>query len=228
MLKDFFRLILPMIAVLHFSSVGLAQNQPDLSGVWWLTARSNTFDMKEAPSMRPWAEVKFKETKHELDPLLSCFPPGVPRVWLQPRPFEIIQIPGRVLILYEGDHWVRQIWMNERHPDDPDPTWMGHSIGAWDGDTLVIDTIGLNDSPDTTWLDSEGRPHSEELHVIERIQRTAPDTLTIQVTINDTKTYTKPWSGEKVFKLRGDWKIMEDVNCIERLRLTPWSPEVEK
>jgi hypothetical protein len=128
-----------------------------------------------------------------------------------PRPFEIVQIPGRVLVLFEWDHWVRPIWTDGRgHPKDPDPTWMGHSIGRWDGDTLVVDTVGLNDK---TWIDSIGHPHSEDLHVIERYRRTKHDELEVAFTFDDPKAYTKPWTATVVFGLKPDWELSEMVNC---------------
>ena len=102
---------------------------------------------------------------------LRCLPPGVPRIMLKARPFEIVQTPNRILFVYEGGgHVWRQIWMDGRaHPKDPNPNWLGHSIGHWEGDTLVVDSVGFNDQ---TWLDDAGHPHTEQLHVIEKYTRT--------------------------------------------------------
>ena len=96
-----------------------------------------------------------------------CLPPGVPRIMLMARPFEIVQTPNRILFVYEGGaHVWRQVWMDGRaHPKDPNPNWLGHSIGHWEGDTLVVDSVGFNDR---TWLDDAGHPHTEQLHVIEK------------------------------------------------------------
>ncbi len=199
---------------------------PDLSGVWVVREQSDTFDMKVEPPMQPWAEAKFKALSgRELDPARSCFPYGVPRILLALRPFEIVQNPGRVLILFEQNHWVRQIHMDGREhpgPEDLFPTWMGHSIGEWDGDTLVVDTIGRNDK---TWLDHAGHPNTDALHVVERYRRVDQETLVVDVTIDDPKAYTKPWSGQKVFQLRSDWEVWEHVECEERLELTPWTEQ---
>ncbi|MCH8266019.1 MAG: hypothetical protein O7A06_06170 [Acidobacteria bacterium] len=199
---------------------------PDLSGVWVVRELSDTFDMKVEPPMQPWAEEKFKALSgRELDPIESCFPYGVPRIFLSRRPFEIVQNPGRVLILFEQDHWVRQIHMDGRKhpgPEDLFPTWMGHSIGHYDGDTLVVDTIGRNDK---TWLDNVGHPNTDALHVVEHFRRVDQNTLVIDVTIDDPKAYTKPWSGQKVFQLRSDWEVWEHVECEERLELTPWTEQ---
>ena len=104
----------------------------------------------------------------------------------------------------------------QEHPEDLFPNWMGHSIGRWDGDTLVVDTIGLNDK---TWLDSEAHPHSDALHVVERFRRVNQDTLTVEVEYEDPEVYTKPWTGELTFQLVPDGKILEWVTCDDRIHV---------
>ena len=122
---------------------------------------------------------------------------------------EIMQAPGRVVVVFEYDHFVRYINTDGRqHPADLSATWMGNAIGHWDGDTLVVDTIGFNDK---TWLDRVGHPHSDALHLIERFRRTDHDTLVDDITIDDSKAYTKPWTAQRVFKLKPKWEIMEFV-----------------
>ncbi len=200
----------------------------DLSGVWGRIGRetSRTFS-REEPPMTPWGEERFKaasagvvdghlDRRDEADPVLTqCAPPGLPRIFIiPPRPFEIIQIPGRVLMLFEWDHWVRQIWMDGReHPEDPDPSWMGHAVGWWEGDTLVVDTVGFNDK---TWLDQAGHPHSEQLHLVERWRRVDQEILEVQLMFDDPKTYTKPWAGKRLFDLKPTWEIQEEVFCEDR------------
>jgi hypothetical protein len=137
----------------------------------------------------------------------GCFPPGVPRIYLHPVPMEIIQIPGRVFLRFEFDHLLREIWTDGRgHPTDWNPTYMGHSIGKWKGDTFVVDTIGFNDK---TWLDRLGHRHSEDLHVVERFRRVDHNTLQDDITVEDPKTFTKPWNTHVIFALRPDWEILE-------------------
>jgi len=151
----------------------------------------------------------------ELDPGYNCIPPGTPRVFAIGRPFEIVQVPGRVFILYEWDHTVRRIYTDGRkHPEGYFPTFMGWSIGKWEGDTLVVDTVGLNDK---TWMDGIGTPHSDELRVTERIRRRDRDTLEIEFRFDDPKAFTKPWGGKKTFRLRPDWEVLEHTNCEDHL-----------
>ena len=205
----------------------------DLSGIWRRsrrppdkTRRYTIYELafaitNDKPPMTPWAEEKFKANKPNVgprsvsltesnDPIMQCAPPGVPRIYLiRGEPVEIANIPGRVLMLFEYDHFVRNIYTDGReHPKDLNPSWMGDSIGKWEGDTLVVDTAGFNDK---TWLDNDGHPHSEDLHVIERMRRVNHDTLTIDTTIEDPKAYTKPWGGHATYELKPDWTIGEMV-----------------
>ena len=128
------------------------------------------------------------------------------------QPLEIIQIPGRVIMFFEYDHFVRQIFMDRpQHPQDLTPSYMGDSIGKWEGDTLVVDTVGFNEK---TWLDGEGHPHSDALHLVERIRRVGHDAMTIDFTIDDPKAYTKPWAAHNLFELKPGWNIGEVV-CVD-------------
>ena len=185
--------------------------------------------------MTAWAEERFKASKPSFGPRMvadsndpvnptvlnatGCFPTGVPRIYLHPFPMEIIQLKGRVILFFEFNHFVRQIYTDGRkHNTDLGPTWMGDSIGKWDGDTLVVDTIGFNDK---TWLDRAGHPHSDALHLVERFRRTERSTLQDDLTIEDPKAYTKPWSGHLVFRLKPDWNITEMV-CEDNVNFNPF------
>ena len=142
------------------------------------------------------------------DPVLHCDPIGFPRI-MGPGPFEIVQIPGKMLMLFEDQLTRRQIWTDGRPlPKDPDPTWYGYSVGKWEGDTLVVDTTGINDR---SWLDGGGHPHSDLIHVTERFRRPNHDTLELTLTIDDPKAYTKPWVGTepKIYKLRPKLELLE-------------------
>ncbi len=183
---------------------------PDLSGVWFTQGNVRAgFNLGESSPLLPWGEERLKADQQKVSNVLYCYPPGVPRVWTEPYPFEIISLPGRVLVYYEFQHLVRTIHTDGReHAKDLPPTFMGDSIGKWDGDALVVDTIGFNDQ---TWLDNTKRPHSEELHIIERIRRTSHDALQLDITIDDPKAYTKPWSAQRVFDLKPGWEISEQI-----------------
>jgi len=147
------------------------------------------------------------------DPEGYCLPAGVPRYTGTPYPFQFIQLPDRVVILYEGaSHMYRVVLMNVEHSKDPDPTWLGESVGHWEGnDTLVIDTVGFNGR---TWLDYVGHPASDQLHVIERLRRPDYRTLVYEATIEDPKYYTKPWTTSFNVKFQPGWEIKEYV-CLE-------------
>ena len=224
--------ILAGVAVLAISPVLFAQTAQqsgaatqDLSGMWERIdsqTDSRRFSLQEPP-LQPWAMEIFKANRggatdpnmngvDELDPRNNCFPSGVPRIMISGNAlFRIIHLPGQVLILYEQDHWVRQIYVDGReHPEGFPPSWMGHSIGRWDGDTLVVDTVALTDRK---WIDRIGTPHSDALHVVERYRRTDHDSLEVEFWFEDTKAFTKPWGGKKVYQLRPNMEILESVTC---------------
>ena len=188
--------------------------------------QADFFTFRHSPyPMQPWAEEKFDYNKdpenpyfrgrNELDPFLTeCAPEGPTVKWLDMNPFEIIQSPKRVLIIFESNHEIRQIWTDGReHPKDFGHNWMGHSIGHWEADTLVVDTIGLND---LTWLDKAGHVHSDQLHLIERLQR-VNDKLFLNITFDDPKAFKIPWTARKTFELRPTWEIEEAPTCGDEL-----------
>ncbi len=138
---------------------------------------------------QPWARQIYDQRIADLqkdDPEARCLPPGIPRLYQTPFPFQIFQLTDRVLFVFEGGaHFWRAVYTDGRpHPKDPNPTWLGDSIGHWEGDTLVVDTIGFNDR---SWLDQDGHPHTEALHTVERFERTDEAMLHYQVTIEDPK-----------------------------------------
>lgn len=202
----------------------------DLSGVWLFDTDFYHNDPKlyEVPSevippMTPWGQKRFATAMPgskvgtgavDNDPILRCDPPGLPRIATgRGGPFEIVQIPGRILILYEWYHERRQVWMDGRPlPKDPDPTWYGYSVGRWEGNTLVVDTIGFNDK---SWLDASGHPHSDAMRIEERYQRVNHDTLDLTFKITDPKAYTEPWVSTKpiVFKLQPKLELMQ-LPCV--------------
>jgi len=196
----------------------------DLSGVWmqYPGVLADGIDQKLRPPLTAWGQARFDAASpligpravagKENSPVLHCVPDGLPKLLVYPNPFEVVQIPGRVLMFFEEQHIWRTIWTDGRRlPKNPEPTWMGYSIGSWDRDTFVVDSIGFNDRP---WVDSYGNPRSEQMHLTERYRRVDHDTLELSIIMDDPKAYTKTWiSPPQRFKLEPTWEIAESV-CI--------------
>lgn len=146
-------------------------------------------------AFRDWAAELFQQRLAGTgadDPGAHCRPAGVPRVNAVPLPFKIVQTPDLVVILYEENTVFRQVFLDGREPvEDAVPRYMGYSTGRWDGDALVVDTVGFHDR---YWLDGMGHPNSERLHVIERFRRPTAGHLEIEITIDDPGAYAKPFS----------------------------------
>ena len=141
---------------------------------------------------QPAAAAKKKENFEHwltLDPEVKCYMAGVPRATYQPFPFQIVQTPTHVLIGYEFASAIRTVYMDSK-PKAPSDSWMGWSVGHWEGDTLVVDVTDFNDQ---TWFDRAGNFHSDALHVVERYTPISPDALMYEATIEDPKVFTRPW-----------------------------------
>jgi hypothetical protein len=187
--------------------------KPDLSGIWnpdrhFIYDISTALKPGETLPLQPWAaELTRKRMSHD-DPEANCLPTGVPR--MAPYPWKIVQTPQLIVFLFEGNiHSYRQIFLDgRRHPDDPDPTWYGDSTGHWEGDTLVVDTVGFNDK---FWFDFAAHPHTRQLHIIERYRRPDLGHLESEVTIDDPGAYTKPFTMYGHFPLQANTEIMEYV-----------------
>jgi hypothetical protein len=180
--------------------------------------RSNT----SPPPMTEWGKAKFEankvsygpravEPEFNNDPVSQCEPLGYPRdLWeANLRPFEFIQTSDRVLQhMQYHDTW-RTIWTDGRAlPKDPDPAWYGYSIGKWDGDTFVVESIGYDDR---TWIDHFGNPHSDQMRLVERYRRVDKDTLLLDMTLTDPKAYTKPWVAETITFVNPKAAIFEEI-----------------
>jgi hypothetical protein len=214
-----------------------------LSGTWALRAPAgvpwyNYALIGDEPPMTAWAVEKFKANKPSFgpnpveesnDPAYSCLPNSVPRAYAAVQAgMQIVELPGRVIMFFGRN--VRQIYTDGRpHPPDLRPRWMGHSIGKWDGDTFVVDTIAISD---INWLDRMGHPHSEKLHLIERFQRADDKTMQLHITIDDPIAYTKTWDATpRTFRLRPDARageaICEDMFINESFGLHPVLPSMK-
>jgi len=200
----------------------------DLSGVWFddhprpMTVMERYWTYKftpDEPPMTPWGVAQFKTAKPSFGPTAvpltqtndpvyhTCDPLGFPRIFLYPLPMQIVQTPGEVIFLFEYDSLRHQVFTDGRaHDTSLGPLWMGDSIGHWEGDTLVADTVNFNDK---TWLDRMGHPHSDQLHVVERIRRVDHDHLVDEITVEDPKAYTKTWTARLPYVLKPKWTIAE-------------------
>lgn len=204
-----------------------ADGKPDLSGLYDIDNgrlfQDIAADIKPQDfPIQPWAAAIAKQREQDNrtgDPYSHCLPPVVPRIDSGNRPFKIIQTPGLIAILYETGYLFRQVFTDGRPlPKDPEPTWLGYSVGKWDGDTLVVDTIGFHDQG---WLDgNKGHPQTDALHVTERFRRTKFGHLEIQSIIDDPKAYTKPFTVTQKLHLLADSEILENI-CNENEKDAP-------
>lgn len=194
---------------------GFAQKAPDLSGVW--VVRAGLQIAADPPYTPEFAKVwqARRADLSKVDPAQYCLPNGAVRMTL--LPYKIVQTPELVVLLSEGNtHSYRRFFLDGRaHNLDLEPnSWTGDSIAHWEGEALVVDTIGFNDE---SWLDDTGKPHSDELHVIERYRRADAGHLEIQYTIDDPKALTKPLTFTRVLVPAG--RELEEKFCTDANRL---------
>jgi hypothetical protein len=218
-------LTLAAAALLATATGSVAQNRPDLSGVWTRTGPgANQPFVKETPPLQPWAKTAYDENREgleeghdEMDPTTYCLPLGMPRIFSLANPFEIVQTASQVYMLFESDHMQRHIYLDGRKlPDNYPLTYAGFSTGRYDGDALVVETGAITD---LTWIDQSGTPHSDALRVTERIRRTSPSMLEIAFRFEDPQAFTRALEDTKTFQIRPDWAIMENIGyCDDRFR----------
>src|SRR5690349_8375516 len=191
----------------------------NLSGTWLRMGGSlvPTKEQGDIP-LTTWAVEQMKAQRpanddfnNTTDPSIRyADPDGFPRILTRPMKFKLIQNDDYIYQLWEYNQNWRQITMNKPHSQDPALTWYGEAVGKWEGDTLVVDSIGFRDS---TWLDGVAHPHSADLHIVERIRRMG-ETLVIDFTFEDPKAYKKPWSSQLTFKLVPDGAMTEYISTI--------------
>jgi len=172
------------------------------------------FKPEETP-LQPAAASLFAQRARNFSkesPLPHCLPVGMPLVEMAPAPYKIIQTHGLTFMLYERDTTFRQVYTDGRKlPGDPQPSWLGYSVGKWQGDSLVVDTIGFNDRG---WLDARGHTHSEALHLTERFHRIDFGHMEVQLTFDDPQTYTRPFTIKLKQRLLPDTDLLESF-CAE-------------
>ncbi len=191
----------------------LYDGKPDLNGVWDIPYTADMsrgvpgglpFTPEGAADFKSYDPTKFDYTGH-------CLPAGLTRLVNTPMPMEIVQTPKRVVFLFEGfSSYIVVPTDGRKHTKDPEPTWYGESIGWYEGDTLVVDSVGFNTK---TRLDTIGHGHSDQLHVIQRFTRTDPKTIAFEITVEDPKMYEKPFTNKRTFRLNPG-ELME-YSCME-------------
>ena len=214
------------LAALVFAIEGAAQT-PDLSGIYWATEYHAKIQPLggELPLTSAGKEAYEKNIAGLKDGSLSddarrwCVPDGLPRVLATPYPFEIVQgPPGQVTIIYELNHQVRAFRLDKPMPSEKElisfPFYNGHSVGHFEGDTLVIESAGFNDK---TFVDATGAPHTDQMRTVERIRKINPKQLEIVITVHDPEYYSRDWQARFVYNQRNDIR-MEDYVCGEKHR----------
>jgi hypothetical protein len=199
-----------------------ADGRPDLSGVWSAPPaylRDLAKDLKPGEvEFQPWAKAVYDERAAGLhwkeEPDANCLPQGTPKILVAPAPWRIVQTPTYIVFVHEAFNLWRQVFVDGRDlaiNDDTTPTWFGYSAGRWEGDTLVVETAGFNGK---IWLDQLGKVATESLHVTERFHRRDFGHMDIQITIDDPKAYTKPWTVKVEATYQPTRELMEFI-CLE-------------
>ena len=188
------------------------EGKPDFSGIWKAPSPRQLTNLADGVSVsfQPWAAEVYRKRQENFgkeSPTSHCLPHSVTDFDAHHMPRKVIQLPGLVVFLYEAYHSFRQVFTDGRAlPKERDPAWFGYSVGRWEGDTLLVDTVGINDK---TWLDDGGHPHSADLHLVERFRRPDFGHMQVQVTIDDPKTYTKPWTATI------PWEYVPDTDLLD-------------
>jgi hypothetical protein len=202
----------------------MPDGKPDLSGIWQHPyvpdMTEDRTDQKGAGPLpfTPWGADNFKNYDvSKFDYTGHCLPFGLIRsVNVGGYPIQLVQNKKYIAELFEQNTWFHVIHIDGRdHPKNLEPTWFGHSVGKWDRDTLVVDTIGFNGK---TRLDTIGHPHTDALHVIERFQLTDAQHMAYEITIDDPKAYTKPFKNNRVFTLMKPGEELIEYSCEENNR----------
>ena len=192
-----------------------ADGKPDISGLWLtrgIYIGNIARDLKEEPPMQPWAAALYKQRRDNLskdDPTGRCVPGGVPRSLPVPSPFRSRTRPPTSSSSSTKRCTRRQVFTDGRPlPKDPNPNWRGYSVGRWEGDTFVVESSGFNDN---VWLDNNGHPAGESLRVTERFRRKTFGSMDVEITIDDPKTYTRPWNVTIPLAFQPDTEMLEYI-----------------
>jgi len=212
----------------------LSDGKPDFSGIWHAAAINQCVpatgqfcgleiggsplalnigkDLSGGLPYQPWAAELVKQRFSKDDPHVRCLPDNPPRTWGMPHLTKAIHTPRLLVLLYEVNAMYRQIFIDGRpQPDDPNPSWNGYSTATWDRDTLVIQTTGFRDD---LWIDMNGAPLTSAGKMTERLRRPNFGTLEVEITVDDPKVYTRPWTVSAKQKLELDTELIDEI-CLE-------------
>ena len=215
-----------LVALVLSGAAVAAPAQPDMTGVWSILNAPQALKTVEGqtPPLLPGAKKVYEahlaalaKGDRSFDETTFCLPPGLPRLMIEDKPFEILQRPKQVFFVHQINRLPRRVYLNETIPDDIDSFYLGYSVGKWEGGELVVDTKGFREG--VTLLDRSGLPHSAALHLTERYKLSANGkTLTARFTIDDPKTYARPWSATATYAKRpAGFQIPEEV-CADSLK----------
>jgi hypothetical protein len=206
------------VAAALAASLDATAAQPDLSGVWIIAGHVGALKTLDghAPPLNPAAAAVLAAHRaaaargdYTFDGVTHCLPPGLPRLLLMHEPFEILQRPKVIYFVHQLNRLPRRVYLDEALPTDADPHYLGYSVGRWDGESLIVESSGFDDS---TLLDNAGLPHSDALHLTERYQLSRDGMhLHLGLTIEDPNTFTQPWSAQADFVKRPGYEVPEEV-----------------
>ena len=217
-----------LVVLIAFTALPLTaqQKHPDLNGVWqgpYTPDLSRGLPQGETLPFTPYGAERFKKVDPANNPDGFCLPVGPARGFQAPAPFQLVQNDNVIAVLFENQRIFRIIYTDgTKHPEDiaDYPEWMGHSVGHWESDKLVVDTVGINER---SWLDTQGHEHSDKLHLTETFEKTGPDNIHYTVTFDDPVFFTKPWTSVRDLK-RQKTRIMSyscEENEKDRIHLQP-------
>ena len=219
---------LRILAVIAIAAIPLSaqQKHPDLNGIWqgpYTPDLSRTLGQGQTIPFTTYGADRYKKVDPANNPDGFCLPVGPARGFQSPAPFQVVQTDNTIAILFENQRIYRIFYTDgTKHPEDiaDYPEWMGHSIGRWESEKLVVDTVGINER---TWLDTQGHEHSDKLHLTETFEKTGADNIHYTVTFDDPVFFSKPWTSVREFK-RQNTRIMSyscEENEKDRVHLQP-------
>ena len=206
-------------------SAGPNQKNPAsrFDGTW--LKNSGSLRYSQNPPFTPAAKARFESLRPQDDPGARCTESGTPRIMISPYPIQVVALDNHILLVSEFNHVVRRIWTDQKEfPEDPDPSFYGHNVVTWDGDVMVVESIGFNGK---NYLDPAGDPMSDALRLKERWRLRDKDTLEIEFTFDDPKNFTRPWTSVQTYKREPNLRLGEFA-CNDNNRNNPDDPRIPR